>query len=130
MPSHRSKDTSMSSAEVAADMRRCVMVAAGPPTWADNVKGRLARAARVLGITPRRAKALFYMEAKVIPADEYLRLTRKTDDIRRHAQAIRGHDESIRQMAARRHPVAGGEARTAGGGDPPEVPPGDEPAAR
>lgn len=109
MPSHRSKDTSMSSTDIAADMRRFVMLAAGQPTWSDNVKARLARAARVLGITPRRAKALFYGEAKVISASEYFALSAKADEISRKASAIREHDEQIRLMAASRHSVAGDE---------------------
>lgn len=106
-------------------MRRFVMLAA-PPTWTDNVKARLARAARVLGITPRRAKSLYYLEAKVIPADEYMALQRKCEEISHRAQAVRDHHEYLRSLANAPMGLAGEPCREARDGHPPEVSAGDD----
>lgn len=130
--SRSSESVEMSSVDVAQDMRRCVMVAAGSPAWTDNVKARLARAARVLGITPRRAKSLYYLEVRVITAQEYLALSARVERIERlRDQAGKNHD-AIRQMAAGLDRVArgpadgdGGSDAREGGSDPAEVSAGD-----
>ena len=97
MPNIRSTSLEMSTATAAEEMRRFVMIAADARPWGDNLKARLHRAARVLGISPRRARAIYYREAKVIGADEYLAAKKIADDIKQNASAVRAHDEMASQ---------------------------------
>lgn len=55
---------------ISSEMRDAVIFAAGTRTWNDNRPSWLARAARVLGITPGRASSLFYMKVRNVPAWE------------------------------------------------------------
>ena len=90
----------MFSAETTArDMQRFVRIACEAQAWNDNIKARIARAARVLGITQRRAKAFLYMEARVIPAHEYMRLRSIVDEIEQQASAVRKHHEYVASVA-------------------------------
>lgn len=97
MSVNRSTSADMSSTIAAEDMRRFVMLAADARPWGDNVKARLARAARVLGISPRRARAYYYREAKVIPVEEYFAAKKIADQIEQNASAVRTHDEMASQ---------------------------------
>lgn len=47
---------------MAAELRDAIIEIAGPPTWFENRKSWLARAARTAGIPHRTAKAIFYRE--------------------------------------------------------------------
>lgn len=92
-----SKSLEMSST-AALEMRRFVMIAADARPWGDNVKARLARAARILGISPRRAKALYYLEAKVIPVEEYRACEQVAAEILNNASAIEKHNEYLASL--------------------------------
>lgn len=123
-----SGDSSMSSIDVAADCKRFVMLAS-PARWGDNVKARIANAARVLGIKPRRAKAMYYLEAKVITAQEYFALKAKVDEIQERAQVVRGHHDYLRSIADADIELAGTCRRDTSRSDQAEVPAGDDAAA-
>lgn len=44
----------------------------GPRGWNDTRESWLARGARAIGMSPRRARALFYQEPIRLSADEYI----------------------------------------------------------
>jgi hypothetical protein len=44
----------------------------GPRGWNDTRESWLARGARIIGMSPRRARALFYQEPIRLSADEYI----------------------------------------------------------
>ena len=48
----------------------------GPRGWNDTRESWLARGARAIGMSPRRARALFYQEPIRLSADEYLQIER------------------------------------------------------
>jgi hypothetical protein len=48
--------------DLALEMRQSVFRIAGERGWQENRKSWLAKAARKIGITPRQARSLFYME--------------------------------------------------------------------
>lgn len=104
-----------STADYAADMRRFVQVAADARAWGDNIKSRLARAARVLGITPRRAKALFYKEAKVIPVEEYMACKQIVEQIRENASAVKEHNVYVASLGASAPELARPQGQNASG---------------
>ena len=49
---------------LAAELRDAIIEIAGAPTWFENRKSWLARAARTAGIPHRTAKAIFYREVE------------------------------------------------------------------
>ena len=55
---------------IALEMRDAVILAGGNRHWNDTRQSWLARAAQILGISPRRASSLFYQKARAIPAWE------------------------------------------------------------
>lgn len=101
-----SKDLEMSVEQQVPTM----MFAAVPPTPFDNRKSWLARAARAMGWSPRRTKALFYREARVITADEWKTLNQRLDALK---NAERRHGEETNElrtayrMAGQGMPLAG-----------------------
>lgn len=89
---------------VLADMRDCIIRAAGPRDWNDGRASWLGRAARRLGISHGRATSIFYGKARTIPADEYLRIKAEIEAIETATEAAReNHDATERAfLAARR----------------------------
>lgn len=77
-----SKDCEMVTIEASA----LVATAAGPREWSDNRKSWLARAARRLGFTYSRTRSIYYGEARIIRAEEWIRLNEEADSLKRSAQ--------------------------------------------
>lgn len=73
-----------STMEIAADMRRAVMEAAGEPKWGQKQEFLIWLASQRLGISPRRAKAFFYREARSISAEEYALVQARIRELREH----------------------------------------------
>jgi len=73
---------------IALEMRDAVIMAGGNRSWSDTRQAWLARAARVLGITPRRAQSLFYQKARAIPAWE-------ADNIRLQIAQLRARQATL-----------------------------------
>lgn len=59
-------------ADVSSQMQTFVRQAAAPVMPGELIAHQIARAARRLGVTPSRAKALWYGEARRIDAEEYM----------------------------------------------------------
>jgi len=57
---------------VLAEMQRISHLAAGPLKVEDNVKSRIAKAARRLGLSYRRARSLWYADRSIAPRAEEL----------------------------------------------------------
>lgn len=122
--SHLSKSVEFMSADIAADMQRFVKVASEAQLWGDNLKARLARAARVLRISPRRAKALYYLEARVIPAAEYMACKQIVEQIQDRASAVRGYHAQASQAGIALHQVDRRPVGDASRHDPSSIPAG------
>ncbi len=86
-------DKPMSSAAI---MKEAVVYAAGPRDWNDTRESWLARAARKLGVSHRRAKSLFYGTARTITGDEILAAAKLMQD-RRNARQKESH-ETVGEM--------------------------------
>lgn len=91
---------------------RQLLWAAVPPAIHDNRKSWLARAARLLGWSERRTKALFYCEARVVTADEWRTLNQRLDALkiaeRRHGEETHALKMVLRD-ARQARAVAGGK---------------------
>ncbi len=75
---------------IRSDVARMVRDAAGDRTWADNVKAGIRRSSMRLGIQANQAKRLWYGEQKTIPAELYLTIKRRYDELcAREAKALR-----------------------------------------
>lgn len=100
-----SKSAETMSIDIARDMQRFVKIASEAQLWGDNLKARVARAARILRISPRRARALYYLEARVISAAEYMAAKQIVEQIQEKASAVREHHAQASQIGTSRHPV-------------------------
>lgn len=80
----------------AAIMKEAVIFAAGPRDWNDTRESWLARAARKLGVSHRRAKSLFYGTARTITGDEILAAAKLMQD-RREGRQREAH-ETVGEM--------------------------------
>jgi hypothetical protein len=84
--------------EMICDEAKALLCAvAGPRGWNDTRDAWLSRVARRLGFGHRRAKAIFYGEARIIRAEEWKRLNEEFAALTRSAQQRREtlHDISI-----------------------------------
>ena len=98
-----------------AEQARAMMWAAVPRRIEDNRKSWLARVARDFGWEPRRARALFYMEARIVTADEWRTLQARYDAVTQSAKE-RGENNNVQsgatnRVAGRPLPAAGGSIR-------------------
>lgn len=80
-----------------AYMRDAVIQAAGPRDWNDTRDSWLMRAARVLGLSHRRTKAIFYGEARRISADEYLAVQARIATLKAKQER---HGERLQELAS------------------------------
>ena len=78
MSQRREKNVQKREAKMSATVRARMMLieAAGPREWSDTREAWIARGARFLGISYRRAKKLFYEEPLKLGADEYHEIER------------------------------------------------------
>jgi hypothetical protein len=67
---------------VARDARHMVAAIAGERRWGDTRERWLERAARVLGFSYPRTRALFYCKARVIRAEEWIALNQRIDALK------------------------------------------------
>ena len=81
-----SKMLEKASKMVSAQARELLCAVAGPRGWNDTREAWLAKAARRLGFGHRRTKAIFYGEARVISAEEWMRLQDEFSALTRSAQ--------------------------------------------
>ena len=95
---HPPKASKMPS-QIAMEMRDAILTA-GAPKWGDNVKSVLHRAADRLGIKYRRARSLYYGNARRIEAAEYLAIKAKAQEIQRQNAARREANNEIRRTLA------------------------------
>ena len=121
-PSKLSKSADHMSIDIASDMQRFVKLASEAQLWGDNLKARLARAARILRISPRRAKAFYYLEAKVISAQEYMACKQIVEHIQQKASAVRDHHAQASQIGTALHQVDRRPVGDAGRHDPSPLP--------
>jgi hypothetical protein len=68
-PTVNAKESAVMPATVRAN--EMLIEVCGPRGWNDTRESWLARGARVVGMSPRRARALFYNEPIKLSADEY-----------------------------------------------------------
>jgi hypothetical protein len=80
-----------------ARARLMLIDAAGPRGWSDTREAWIARGARYLGISYRRAKKLFYEEPIKLGADEYFNIERAWQSATR---AMAASSEMARASAA------------------------------
>lgn len=121
-----SKDSEM----VTSEAQRLLCEVAGPRDWDGNRKSWLARAARKLGFSYTRTRSIFYGEARVIRAEEWIRLTEEAAALKKSAQqrqeALHELDLLARAAVAARREVArpmGMECRGESGEGPGPVDP-------
>lgn len=130
-----SKRLDMSAPDFAADMKRYVEIAGEGSIWRGNVKAAISLAAQRLGLKPRRARALYYKEARVIPVNEYYTVRERAQRIARLKEQTRASNEHFYQMAlspghvaSAPHRQADGTPRHSSATDQAEVSAGDDPA--
>lgn len=102
-----SKDSEM----VTVDASAMVREVAGPRLLGDNTKALLARAARRLGFSYQRTRSIYYGEARIIRAEEWIRLNQEAQALRESAkarqEALHDLDLLARAASARIGEVAG-----------------------
>ena len=90
---------------------RELLWAAVPQEIGDNRKSWLLRAAHALGWNPRRVRAIWHGEARVITADEWRTLQSRLDALKAAEQRHQEHVHELHQVyraAGTDRPVAGG----------------------
>lgn len=100
---------------------RALLWAAVPPEIGDNRKSWFRRASHALGWNPRRVRAIWHCEARVITADEWKTLNQRLDALK---AAERRHQEQFHELqqayrAAREDRVVVGGSAVALGDAPP-----------
>ena len=118
-----SKSVEKMSTDITADMRRYVIAAAGQRGWHDNIKSLLHRASVRLGISPRRAKAFYYGEARIISAQEYIAVSERVAVLERLAKENEKQNALLRQGGASILGASGALWSAEISSDSPEVPP-------
>lgn len=98
-----------------------LMWRACPPQRHDNRKSWLSRVARALDWKPRRVKALFYCEARVVTADEWRTLNQRLDALKAAEQRHQEQSHELREAyrAAREDRAVAGRSAVAMGDVPP-----------
>jgi hypothetical protein len=94
-PTENPKESAVMSATVRAN--EMLRVVCGPRGWNDTRESWLARGARAVGLSPRRARALFYQEPIRLSADEYIAIERAWEGA---TQAMAASDDLARNAAA------------------------------
>lgn len=97
---------------------RALLWAAVPPEIGDNRKSWLRRASHALGWNPRRVRAIWHCEARVITADEWRTLNQRLDALKAAERRHQEQTDELREAyrAAREdRAVAGGSAVALGG---------------
>jgi len=90
---------------------KAMLWAAIPPQATDNRKSWLSRVARALGWKPRRVRAIWNCEARVITADEWRTLNQRLDALKAAERRLEEETHELREAyrAAREgRPVARG----------------------
>lgn len=95
-----SKVLEKASKMVSAQAREMLCAIAGQRDWNDTRESWLARAARKLGFGHRRTKAIFYGEARVISADEWLRLNETLAALSKSAAARREEINDLQALSS------------------------------
>jgi hypothetical protein len=90
-----SKDCEMVTVEASA----LVKEVAGPRLLGDNTKSLLARAARRLGFTYTRTRSIYYGEARIIRAEEWIRLNEEAAALNESAKARQGELHAVDLLA-------------------------------
>jgi hypothetical protein len=93
-PTVTAKESAVISATVRAN--EMLIEVCGPRGWNDTRESWLARGARRIGMSPRRARALFYQEPIRLSADEYLGIERAWQSA---SQAMEASAEMARSSA-------------------------------
>ena len=105
-----SKDYEMVTVEASALVREV----AGPRLLGDNTKTLLARAARRLGFTYSRTRSIYYGDARVIRAEEWIRLNEELAALSKSAQQRQDVINDISILARAVPPPAREAARPLG----------------
>lgn len=95
-----SKKLEGSSKVSASQQIPALLFAAIPPLLHDNRKSWLARVARTLSWGPRRTRALFYLEARIVTADEWRTINERLDAAKQRERAHNEHRLFARGVGA------------------------------
>ena len=96
------------------DARSMLCTVAGPRGWNDTRQSWLARAARRLGWSYPRTFNVFYGRARVIRAEEWLRLEAELSALRQSAQTRQGAINELEILARSHVSETGGNAGPVG----------------
>jgi hypothetical protein len=107
--------SAMADASSSARARALMVAIAGPRAESDTRGTWLGRAARRCGLSPRRAKALFYGEKTRITADEFTRLQERFDALREGIAKYRDAVATLRDLARDGKDRSSGVAARSGG---------------
>lgn len=122
-PKTERRETTMSPAAIAEDLRTCLSVIAAPIAPCEPVPAWLARAARTAGIPFARAKRYWHRRVDRPAAHEYLAIKAAADAAMRKHQIMEAAYEAERQRLAQDFPAL---ARFL----PPSLVPAPDPARR
>ncbi len=79
---------------------KALLWAAVPRRMGDNVKSWTLFAARQLGWNPRRVRAIWNEEARVISAEEWIVLNKKLADLSKNAAARHGEIDALQALSS------------------------------
>lgn len=85
---------------------KALLWAAVPRRMGDNVKSWTLFAARQLGWNPRRVRAIWNEEARVISAEEWITLNKKLADLTSAATARQGEIDALQALSRTADAVA------------------------
>ena len=95
---------------VSTDARELLCGVAGPRSWSDTRDSWLARAARRLGFSFARTRNIFYGRARIIRAEEWMRLneefTALNESAARRLGALHDLDSMARSISEARREVS------------------------
>lgn len=104
-PKSENRETTMSPATIAEDLRTCLPVIAAPIAPCEPVPAWLARAAKAAGIPFARAKRYWHRRVDRPTADEYLAIKAAADAALRKQQIMEAAYEAERQRLSQDFPA-------------------------
>lgn len=100
-------------AVITADARKMLCTVAGPRDWSDTRQSWLARAARRLGWDYSRTSNVFYGRARIIRAEEWIRLNEELGQLTKSAVERQGVLNELEILARSGPPPARKATRSA-----------------
>lgn len=90
---------------ISQDAREMVGVIAGPRAWQDTRERWLERAARALGFTYQRTRAIFYCRARIISAEEWITLNQRVEALKAAERRHQGEMDELRMARGASGPL-------------------------